>query len=144
MSVAKQTVTASDQIPVDQDKKESRRDYTSLRAWQCGHEINLAVMPLLKGMEDDGEVESLSMPLLTELRQSVVAVMKAYRAFERTEKIACLEQAIDRVSSAYYYLFLGQELGYWSCVDFLDKVDEYSFVLRCTVKHFLDKKTKSV
>ncbi len=130
--------------PQEEDKtqKKERKDYTSLKAWQRGHELNLALAEICS----EYEAELTSKPWCKKLKQTLenacVYLMEAYRRFPVPIKQNYYEQALFSISQAQYISLLGQELGIWDLQDFIIKLQDYYSLTTATLINFLDSQNK--
>ncbi len=120
-----------------------RKNFTSLKAWQRGHELNLELAQILSEYQSDPELRDWCRDAQSFLKESCVQLMEAYRKFQAWEKVRRYECALFFINKAYYHLFLGQELGLWSVADLLEKIQDYYHLTCATMLCFVDKSEKA-
>ncbi len=124
--------------------KTERKDYSSLRAWQYGHDLNIQLYSLLSEYRADLELRPWCDSVSESLRDSVVQIMEAFRKYQSLDKVKRFEACLFYLNQARYQLLLGEQLGLWVLTDFISQLDEYEQIVRSTLFHFLDKKEKKV
>lgn len=125
-------------------EKKEYKDYSSLRAWQVGHEINLQLHAAMQEYRSDQEVRPWADSVILSMRDSVVQIMEAFRKYPAAEKLKRYEASMYYANQAHYTLILGEELGFWSLSELISKLIEYERIVKSTSFHFLDKKEKKV
>ena len=119
-----------------------RKDFTSLRAWQRGHELNLELAQLLSEYQSDPLLSSWCEGAQNPLKESCIQLMEAYRKFQAWEKVRRYECALFFINKAYYQLFLGQEIGLWDVREILPKLQDYYHLTCATMLRFVDHAEK--
>lgn len=126
--------------PETQAKK--RKDFTSLRAWQRGHELNLELAQVLSEYQSDPLLTSWCEGAQNPLKESCIQLMEAYRKFQAWEKVRRYECSLFFINKAYYQLFLGQEIGLWDVGEILPKLQDYYHLTCATMLRFVDHAEK--
>ena len=119
-----------------------RKDFTSLRAWQRGHELNLELAQVLSEYQSDPLLSSWCEGAQNPLKESCIQLMEAYRKFQAWEKVRRYECALFFINKAYYQLFLGQEIGLWDVSELLPKLQDYYHLTCATMLRFVDRAEK--
>jgi hypothetical protein len=128
-----------------QEQREQKpKEYTSLRAWQVGHDLNLEAHGVLQDYINDERIQPWCDSVCLSLRDSVVQLMEAFRKFYRQEKLRRYEASLFYINQAHYTLQLGQDLGLWDVKTLIQSLAEYEQIVRATSFHFIDKKVKTV
>ena len=128
--------------PDAEEGAKKRKNFTSLKAWQRGHELNLELVQLLSEYQSDPLVANWCQDAQTPLKESCVQLMEAYRKFQAWEKVRRYECALFFINKAYYQLFLGQELGLWEVSNFLGALQDYYHLTCATMLRFVDRAEK--
>ena len=122
----------------EKNEKKPRKDFTSLKAWQRGHELNLELAQVMNEYQSDPETAIWCKTVQKSLITSCVQLMEAYRKSAAWDKIRHYEQALFCINEAYYYLFLGQELGLWSVSELLTAMQDYYQLTYATLLRFIE------
>ncbi|MDO5561467.1 MAG: hypothetical protein Q4G02_01705 [bacterium] len=124
----------------DEEKKAKKayKDFTSLKAWQRGHELNLELAQVLNEYQSDPETGTWCQTVQKSLINSCIQLMEAYRKVQAWDKVRRYEQALFYINEAYYQLFLGQELGLWEITDLLTAVQDYYQLTYATLLRFIE------
>lgn len=142
----KENEPAAQDLKSDVDSSESapkkRKDFTSLRAWQRGHELNLELAQVLSEYQSDPLLLSWCEGAQNPLKESCIQLMEAYRKFQAWEKVRRYEGALFFINKAYYQLFLGQEIGIWDVSEILPKLQDYYHLTCATMLRFVDHAEK--
>lgn len=137
-----QTNSATSAANLEEAKK-PRKDYTSLKAWQRGHELNLEAAQILVEYSADLDTKPWCDDLQKSLRNCCIHLMEAYRRFPAWDKQRQYENALSDISTAQYLAFLGHEIGLWDLTDFMPKLQDFYNLTSATLSHFLGSIGKS-
>lgn len=126
------------------EKKEVKKykDYTSLKAWQIGHEVTIQADAALQEYRSDPELKPHCEELLTTYRDSVVQVIEAFYKRASSDKLRRWEAVNFYINRALYTIQLGQDLGWWQLTDLLEKTKEYADVSRGSAYFFIKEMQK--
>jgi hypothetical protein len=130
--------------PAPAPQRREYKEYTSLRAWQVGHDLNLEAYGALQDYYSDEHIRPWCDSVGQSLRDSVVQIMEAFRKFYRQDKFKRYEASLFYINQAHYTLQLGQDLGFWDAKNLIQSLVEYEQIVRATSLHFIDKKEKTV
>lgn len=122
----------------DKKEKKSHKDFTSLKAWQRGHELNLELAQILNEYQSDPETATWCQTVQKSLINSCIQLMEAYRKVQAWDKVRRYEQALFYINEAYYQLFLGQELGLWEITELLVAIQDYYQLTYATLLRFIE------
>ena len=145
MAKSKRETEAENSQSIDNSSEatvKKRKDFTSLRAWQRGHELNLELAQVLSEYQSDPLLSSWCEGAQNPLKESCIQLMEAYRKFQAWEKVRRYECALFFINKAYYQLFLGQEIGLWDVSEILPKLQDYYHLTCATMLRFVDHAEK--
>ncbi len=145
MAKSKRETEAENSQSIDNSSEatvKKRKDFTSLRAWQRGHELNLELAQVLSEYQSDQLLSSWCEGAQNPLKESCIQLMEAYRKFQAWEKVRRYECALFFINKAYYQLFLGQEIGLWDVSEILPKLQDYYHLTCSTMLRFVDHAEK--
>ena len=122
--------------------KKEYKDFTSLRAWQIGNDVNITAQAMLQEYRQEEETSRWCQSVQMSLRDSVVQLMEAFRKYQSSDKLRRYDACLFYINQALYTLMFGQSVGWWQVDELLADVKEYENVVRATAYHFVEKKEK--
>jgi len=126
----------------EQNNVKKYKDYTSLKAWQVGHEITIQAENALQEFVSDPHLSYWCNDLLTAYRDSVVQVIEAFYKRASGDKLRRWEAANFYINKALYTIQMGREAGWWQLDDLEKSTKQYADIGRGSAYYFVKEIAK--